>query len=151
MANQSLALDLDLFDVTKNGYAPAEQPKRKIQQPKLLRERPINSKTAIAQAKVSRAAAARACAFALMMLIVIGSLIYCRVILTDKRVKLNEARTELAASESEYTSLKMRYNSILAPDKVEEYARDELGMVKRENYQVRYFDISGSDGAQLTQ
>lgn len=151
MANQALALDLELFDVTKNGYAPVEQPKRKIQQPKLLREKPISKKRAYAEAKVSRAAAAKACAFALMMLIVIGSLIYCRVVLTNLRVELNNAKTELSASESEYTSLRMRYNSILAPDKVEEYARDELGMVKRENYQIRYFDISGSDGAKLTQ
>lgn len=148
MANQSLALDLELFDVTKNGYAPAEQPKRKIQQPKLLRENQISGKRAYAEAKVSRAAAVRACAFALMMLIVIGSLIYCRVVLTNRNIELNNAKTELAASQSEYTSLEMKYHSLLAPDKVEAYARDELGMVKRENYQIRYFDISGKDGAQ---
>lgn len=150
MANQSLALDLDLFDVSKSGYAPALKPERKVQQPELLREKPISKKRAFAEAKVSRAAAAKACAFALMMLLVIGSLIYCRVILTDLQVNLNNAKSELSASESEYTSLQMKYNSILAPDKVEEYARNELGMVKRENYQIRYFDISGSDGAQLT-
>ncbi len=150
MANQSLALDLDLFDVSKNGYAPALKPERKTQQPKLLKEKPISRKTASAQAKVSRAAAAKACAVAFMLLMVIGSLIYCRVILTDLQVDLNNAKSELSASESEYTSLKMKYNSILAPDKVEEYARNELGMVKRENYQIRYFDISGKDGAQLT-
>lgn len=151
MANESLALDLELFDVTKSGYAPAVEPKRKAQQPRLLKEKPISRESAQAQEKISHAAAVKACTFALMMLIVIGSLIYCRVILTNLQVKLNTAQSELSASESDYTSLKMRYNSILAPDKVEEYARDELGMVKRENYQIRYFDISGSDGAQLTQ
>lgn len=150
MANQSLAFDLDLFDVSKSGYAPAYKPERKVQQPELLKEKPISQKKAYADAKHSRATAAKACAAALMLLLVIGSLIYCRVILTNLQVDLNNARSELSASESEYTSLKMKYNSMLAPDKVEDYARNELGMVKRENYQIRYFDISGKDGAQLT-
>ena len=152
MANNNIALDLDLFDTAKNGYIPAEQPhQRRIQRPELLKETPRSRKSEILDEKHSRASATRACAFALFALLLIGSLIYCRVILTNLQVRLNAAQKELSATQSEYTSLQMKYSSLLAPDKVEEYARNELGMVKLENYQIRYFDMSGSDGAGLAQ
>lgn len=149
MANANIALDLDLFDTAKSSYVPAEKPQRKkVQEPELLKEKPVGRKAAQVEEKQTRSAAIKACAFALFALIVIGSLIYCRVILTDLQIKLNAVQSELAASQSEYTSLQMKYNSLLAPDKVEEYARNELGMVKLENYQVRYFDMSGENAAQ---
>lgn len=149
MANANIALDLDLFDAAKSSYIPAERPQRKkVQEPKLLKEKPVSRQAVQLEEKHTRSAAVRACAFALFALMVIGSLIYCRVILTNLQVELNAAQSELAASQSEYTSLQMKYNSLLAPDKVEEYARNELGMVKLENYQVRYFDMSGGNAAQ---
>lgn len=150
MADFTSALDLDLFDNAKNGYAPEPIKKNRKQSLELLNDRPVTSKRAIYDAKTSRMAAIRACAFALTTLIVIGSLIYFRVVLTELQSELKAAQSELSVSESEYTSLQMKYNKLLSPDKVEEYARDELGMVKKENYQIRYFDLSGSDGAQLT-
>lgn len=148
MANQNIAFDLDLFDTAKNNYVPAEKPQRKIAKaPELLKEKPISKKAAQVEERHSRSATTKACAFALVALLVIGSLIYFRVILTNLQVELNKAQSELSATQSEYTSLQMKYNSLLAPDKVEEYARNELGMVKLENYQVRYFDMAGAGGA----
>lgn len=152
MANNNIALDLDLFDTAKNGYIPAEQPqRRRVQRPELLKETPINRQNEKLNEKHSRSSATKACAFALFALLIIGSLIYSRVILTNLQVELNAVQKELSATQSEYTSLQMKYNSLLAPDKVEEYARNELGMVKLENYQIRYFDMSGGDGAGLAQ
>lgn len=150
MADFASALDLDLFDNAKNGYAPEPIKKNRKQNFELLKDQPVTRKKAEYDAKTSRAAAIRACAFVLASFIVIGSLIYFRVVLTELRADLKTAQSELTLSESEYTSLQMKYNKLLSPDKVEEYARDELGMVKKENYQIRYFDLSGSDGAQLT-
>lgn len=151
MADFTTALDLDLFDTAKSGYAPEKINKKEIQRPRLLEEKQVSPKRAAIDAKTSRAAAAKACAFALAALIVIGSLICFRVILTNKQAELKSKQAELNLLQSEYTSLQMKYNTLLSPDKVEEYARDELGMVKKENYQIRYFDLSGNDGAQLTQ
>ena len=150
MADFTTALDLDLFDTAKSGYAPTEIKKNKTKELSLLKEEPISPKKAAIDAKTSRAAAAKACAFALAALIVIGSLICFRVILTNKQAELRQKQAELNLLQSEYTSLQMKYNTLLSPDKVEQYAKDELGMVKKENYQIRYFDLSGSDGAQLT-
>ena len=153
MANETYALDLDLFDNTKNGYVPAyEEPqKKKTKEPEIFRPRKLSRQEELQQEKKSRMAAIRAGVFVLFSLLIIGSLIYFRVILTNLQVELNAAKTELAASQSEYVTLQMKFNSLLSPDKVEAYARDELDMVKLENYQIRYFDTSGSDGAQLIQ
>ncbi len=151
MANENFALDLDLFDVTKNGYVPQEAPKKKIQKPKLLEVKPISTAEVKSEALESRKMAFRACAFALVALLFVGSLIFCRVELTNLQLRLNEAQNTLKITEAENISLQMEYNSMMSVDKVEEYAQSKLGMVKRENYQVSYFDISDDSGAQLTQ
>lgn len=147
MANETIALDLDLFDNTKNGYVPAETPKKSIPKPKLLKK-PVSSEETVADAKTSNRYAAKACAFALTAFIIIGSLLCFRVILSDARIKRDYAKKELEAAQSERVTLQMAYDEMLSIDKVEKYAVEKLGMVKRENYQVRYFDLSGSDGVQ---
>ncbi len=151
MANENFALDLDLFDVTKNGYVPQEAPKKKIQKPKLLEVKPASTTQVKSEALESRKMAIRACAFALVALLFVGSLIFCRVELTNLQLRLNEAQSTLKIAEAENVSLQMEYNSMMSVDKVEEYAQSKLGMVKRESYQISYFDISDDSGAQLTQ
>lgn len=144
MANKDFtaALDLDLFDNTKNGYVPELETKRKIKRPELVEPKPVSKKQLAAEVKASRVAAARACVIALAVLIILGSLIYNRVVLTNCQSELLEANRALETAQSENIRLNMKFNSMMSMDKVEEYAQSELGMVKRENYQVRYFDMS---------
>ena len=151
MANNSLALDLDLFDTAKSGYVPEYEEEKKIVLPKVVGEEHESPEKIRRDTKISRAAAVRACAFAFAVFIVIGSLLCARAVLTDAQAELSEAKAELSTAQSDYTTLQMKFNTLLAPEKIEEYAVNELGMVKRENYQIRYFDLSGKGGAQLTQ
>lgn len=149
--NEMLALDLDLFDVQKNAYIPQETPKKRIQKPKLLETKPVSRMQTAQEARESTKMAIRACAFALTMFLTIGAIIVCHVQLTNLQIDLTKKQNELSVVESENISLKMKYNSMMSMDKIEEYAQSELGMVKRESYQVEYFDISEESGAQLTQ
>ncbi len=149
--NEMLALDLDLFDVQKNAYIPQETPKKRIQKPKLLETKPVSRMQTAQEARESTKMAIRACAFALTMFLTIGAIIVCHVQLTNLQIDLTKKQNELSVVESENISLKMKYNSMMSMDKIEEYAQSELGMVKRESYQVEYFDISDESGAQLTQ
>lgn len=149
--NEMLALDLDLFDVQKNAYIPQETPKKRIQKPKLLETKPVSRMQTAQEARESTKMAIRACAFALTMFLTIGAIIVCHVQLTNLQIDLTKKQNELSVVESENISLKMKYNSMMSMDKIEEYAQSELGMVKRESYQVEYFDISDKSGAQLTQ
>ncbi len=151
MANQNVALDLDLFDVQKSGYLPQEAPERKIRKPKLLENKPVSRAQVVTETRESFVAAIKACTFAFAAFLIIGSLIFFRVQVTNLQVELTNAKNELSIAQSENVSLQMKYNSLMAVDKIEEYAQSKLGMVKRESYQIDYFDISDEGGARLTQ
>ncbi len=152
MANldEGLALDLDLFDNTKNGYVPVERKKKKFEAPKLIQTKPISFEQAQSEIKASRIAALRAGVIAIAALLILGSLIYSRVMLTNYQSELADQRTALKTAQSENIRLQMQFNSLMSMDKIEEYAQTKLGMVKRESYQVRYFDMSEDDNEAKT-
>lgn len=143
--NDGLALDLDLFDNTKNGYVPSERKKKKNQAPKVIQSKTISFEQAQTEIKASRIAAIRAAIIALTTLLVLGSLIYSRVMLTNYQSELADQKSALKTAQSENIKLQMQFNSLMSKDKIEEYAQTELGMVKRESYQVRYFDMTEDD------
>lgn len=146
--NDGLALDLDLFDNTKNGYTPVERKKKKIQMPEVISSKPISFEQAQTEIKASRIAALRAGVIAIVALLILGSLIYSRVMLTNCQAELADQKSELKIAQSENVRLQMQFNSLMSMDKIEEYAQTKLGLVKRESYQVRYFDMSEDDTAQ---
>ena len=149
--NDGLALDLDLFDNTKNGYVPVERKKKKIEAPKLIQSKPISFEQAQTEIKASRIAALRAGIIAIVALLILGSLIYSRVMLTNYQSELADQKAALKTEQRENVRLQMQFNSLMSMDKIEEYAQTKLGMVKRENYQVRYFDMSEDDNTETAQ
>lgn len=149
--NDGLALDLDLFDNTKNGYVPVERKKKKIEAPKLIQSKPISFEQAQTEIKASRIAALRAGVIAIVALLILGSLIYSRVMLTNYQSELADQKAALKTEQSENVRLQMQFNSLMSMDKIEEYAQTKLGMVKRESYQVRYFDMSEDDNTETAQ
>lgn len=149
--NDGLALDLDLFDNTKNGYVPVERKKKKIEAPKLIQSKPISFEQAQTEIKASRIAALRAGVIAIVALLILGSLIYSRVMLTNYQSELADQKAALKTEQSENVRLQMQFNSLMSMDKIEEYAQTKLGMVKRESYQVRYFDMSEDDSTETAQ
>lgn len=149
--NDGLALDLDLFDNTKNGYVPVERKKKKIEAPKLIPSKPISFEQAQTEIKASRIAALRAGVIAIVALLILGSLIYSRVMLTNYQSELADQKAALKTEQSENVRLQMQFNSLMSMDKIEEYAQTKLGMVKRESYQVRYFDMSEDDNTETAQ
>lgn len=149
--NDGLALDLDLFDNTKNGYVPVERKKKKIEAPKLIQSKPISFEQAQTEIKASRIAALRAGVIAIVALLILGSLIYSRVMLTNYQSELADQKAALKTEQSENVRLQMQFNSLMSMDKIEEYAQTKLGMVKRESYQVRYFDMLEDDNTETAQ
>ena len=149
--NDGLALDLELFDNTKNGYVPVERKKKKIEAPKLIQSKPISFEQAQTEIKASRIAALRAGVIAIVALLILGSLIYSRVMLTNYQSELADQKAALKTEQSENVRLQMQFNSLMSMDKIEEYAQTKLGMVKRESYQVRYFDMSEDDNTETAQ
>lgn len=149
--NDGLALDLDLFDNTKNGYVPVERKKKKLEAPKVIKSKPISFEQAQTEIRASRIAALRAGVIAIVALLILGSLIYSRVMLTNYQSELADRKADLQTAQSENIRLQMQFNSLMSMDKIEDYAQTKLGMVKRESYQVRYFDMSEDEGNTKTQ
>lgn len=150
MANENFALDLDLFDVEKNGYVPTIEPeKKRLKNLELLMPKPITKKEFETEVKDNRRIVARVCAFALVAFMFFGPLILCRVIHTDRQYDLVQAQNELKVAESYEIELQTKLNAMISKESIADYAENKLGMVKRENYQVSYFDISDEGGVVL--
>lgn len=64
--------------------------------------------------------------------------------------ELKSINSEISVLESENTRLNMQLDAIISLDKVDKYAQDVLGMVKVENYQVSYVDLSGDDSVEVS-
>ena len=71
--------------------------------------------------------------------------IYSRVQVDELDRQLDTINSEISILDSENTRLNMQLDSIISLDKVDEYAQNTLGMVKVENYQVSYVDLSKGD------
>lgn len=145
--NEGLALDLDLFDETKSGYVPEHRQKKKIEAPKLITPKTVSPEIEKSDAAASRKASAIAALVALIFLLTLGSIVYSGVCLADRKYELNELKNELEAVQSENVILQVQFNSLMSKDKVEDYAITKLGMVKKESYQISYFDMTGEDTA----
>ncbi len=74
------------------------------------------------------------------------------VVLLVMQTKNDNLTTEIASVQSdikiaqgENVRLNAELNSMIASDRIEEYAENELGMVKAESYQINYIDLSEGD------
>lgn len=76
-------------------------------------------------------------------------MIACLVAMRSKCDSLNsqieEANKALNISKSENVRLNAELNSMIAVEKIEDYAENVLGMTKIEAYQVTYIDLSEGD------
>lgn len=77
--------------------------------------------------------------------LLIGFQIYNQVQVDELDRQLDSINQQIEVVDSENTRLNMELDSIISLDKVDDYAQNVLGMVKVENYQVSYIDLSGGD------
>ncbi|MBR6512633.1 MAG: hypothetical protein IKT24_04115 [Clostridia bacterium] len=71
--------------------------------------------------------------------------LYSQVQVDELDRELDAINSQIEIVESENTRLAMELDSIISLDKVDDYAQNVLGMVKVENYQISYIDLSGGD------
>ncbi|OQA47034.1 MAG: Cell division protein FtsL [Firmicutes bacterium ADurb.Bin300] len=56
--------------------------------------------------------------------------------------KITKLENDIKIAQSENVRLNTAMNSLISADKVETYAEEVLGMVRAENYQITYIDMS---------
>jgi cell division protein FtsL len=80
-----------------------------------------------------------------VLLTLIGFLVYSQVRLDELTRQLTDIQNKTTVVQSDNTRLESELSSKISLDKVEDYAENTLGMVKVENYQIQYVDLSGQD------
>ena len=77
--------------------------------------------------------------------IMLSLLIYQRAQLASLNMDKVRAEEQLSKAKSETVRLEALFNSKVSVENVEEYAKKELGMVKRSSYQVHFFENDNDD------
>lgn len=103
-----------------------------------------------AETKRSRAAALRIVAIATALFLVLGYKIYCQVQVDELDQQLTEINQQISVIESDNTRRNMELGASISLDKVDQYARNELGMVKISDYQVNYIKLSEADAVEVS-
>ena len=82
---------------------------------------------------------------------IVGSVVYGQAQLNELTDQINTAQPELSEAQSTYTQLKMKSDSRLSLDTVEEYAKDTLGMRRISQEQVVCISLSSGDKGEVLQ
>lgn len=125
---------------------PLGEPQQQ-QKPKVVKK---TRKQLKAETKRANLRAMKALSVAVVLLCFVGIIIFSRIQLDEVSRDISNKKAKLTALQSDNTDLEMKINSMVSLDKVEEYAKDKLGMVKQEGYQVEYVNLSGSDKVLLS-
>ncbi len=148
---------------TKNNVVPArkQQPKRP-QAPKRVKHEPV-AKNVIELVENHGETIERNAATATIPTAVKKAIVFfvCCVVMLGVNIVLqseydtltNEIATienEIDIVEGENVRLNAELSSLIATDKIESYAENVLGMVKAENYQISYIDLSEGDQVVLS-
>ncbi|HEX3037691.1 MAG TPA: hypothetical protein VHO94_01690 [Oscillospiraceae bacterium] len=140
--NRSEAYDLSLFEPKR-----LDQPQQKdniieIPQEKLEKSR---------KSKVRPVRAIGGFLALAIMLGVVTSMVYSQVQLTELTEELNTANKQLSENQSVYTQLKMKSDSQLSLNSIENEAKNKLGMIKLEQNQMEFVSLSQGDKGQVIQ
>jgi len=139
----------------KNAVRKIEQTPRKVSQPKKPQLRVVRNpvKSAPQEKREMRRTAlqtAKVIAVAVLLLTMLSTLLYGRFKVDELDREISNLTAEITAAQSENVRLNMKLDSVISLKNVEDYAQTRLGMVKMENHQIEYIDLSGEDKVVLS-
>lgn len=137
--NQNVAYDLDRFSTAapkkeKSAQAPVARPT--LVKPKRKTQQEIK-----AEKRYNLQRVAKFLVVAAICVGFVGSNIYYRLEINELNSRIVDLDSDLSEKKSENTRLQMALNSKISLENVKDYAENVLGMVKRERYQIVYFDL----------
>lgn len=132
---------------TMGTAAPARAPQRRKRgvpytRPKVIRKSRAQLK---AEAVRSRKKAMTIVAIVTAFFLVIGFQICCQIKIDDLDEQIAAERSSISTMQSENAQLEMKIDSNVSLAKVDDYAKNELGMVKVKDYQVNYVKLHDKD------
>lgn len=87
---------------------------------------------------------------AMVVLLVAGVMIHSYMLVTEKTSEVAAKKSELSELEAIHTALLTKQEYNLSGDAIEEYATTQLGMVKLDNSQVEYVEMSNPDKVEVS-
>ena len=100
---------------------------------------------------VRRASPVKVAAIIAVVLAITGMMIYSQVVLTELGAQTTELNAELEKLQSENVRKTTELEGKMSLKNIEEYAVDELGLVKQEQSQVEYVNLSGGNKVEIKQ
>lgn len=146
MAQSSAAYDFSLFDWYDNGTSapkldPQYEPQEPVRTPKKKKKSSQSvskSERKATQASFVRSIKVFACVFCIFSVICFA--MYLNVTLDETASQINSVESDIEIAKSENIRLNSALEGMVSIDKVEDYAENNLGMVKLENYKITYFE-----------
>ncbi len=140
MATDNLAFDLELFD--NNARKSSAAPKREAPaRPRALPEKPRTRTQLKKEARYSRREAFKIILVSLMLFLILGSSVFCRAVVMDLESEKEALQTTISEARSENVRLRSTVESMYSIDNISAYAEGTLGMLKKDSYQINYFEI----------
>ncbi len=99
-----------------------------------------NAKSAVIPASVKKAMAFMCLCFSLLIVLLVVQT-QCDTIMSE----ISTVQSEIDIAKGENVRLNAELCALVSSDKIENYAENELGMVKAESYQISYIDLSKGD------
>lgn len=118
-----------------------------VRRPRVIRK---TQKQLQEEAKRSRAVALKVVAIAFFLFLLMGFQIYSHVQVDELDSELNSLNQQISVLKSDNTRRNMELNANISLEKVDQYARNELGMVKISDYQVNYVKLSDADAVEVS-
>lgn len=154
MAQSAYAFDFSLFEPTDYGTA-APQLEPAYEPEELPVSRPVKKKKKQSSKAVSNADRKATYASFFASLKVIGAVffvfsmicvaMYLNARLDETANAITAVESEMKIVESEHIRLASSLEGMVSIDKVEDFAENNLGMVKLENYKITYFDSDNTN------
>ena len=119
-------------------------PQKKPQLELVKKQRPSAAQVRIENQEAAKQAR-KIFAIAMTILMFMAMVIYSRVQLDEINRDISSVEKSIELAQSDTIKLNNALSSMISINKVEEYAANELGMVKVQDYQVVYVDLSSND------
>ncbi len=141
MAGNNLAFDFDLFDNTVNRKSSAAPEIKQPTRPKEVPQKSRTRKELKAEARYTRRQAIKIIAVSLLLLLFLGSSVYLRAVISDLEYQKDSISVTMKEAKSENVRLRSEVEAIFSIDNISAYAEEKLGMIKKDGYQVTYFEV----------
>lgn len=149
MAQSQNAYQFSLFESYDYGtsapkldpiYEPEVQPQRK-------KKKVQSNKVSVAQKKATYASfvkSAKVISIVFVVFSLISIAMFLNVKMDETATKINAIQSEISIAKSENIRLESALEGMVSIDKIKDYAEQNLGMVKLEDFRITYFN-SGED------